>query len=217
MLAALLCAAAVPGARAQQSFLYACTDRNGHAHMEAEPPAACRDVDVREMNPDGSVRRVIAAPLTRAQRAARDAEEHQKILDEEKERKQESRDRSLLETYGSVDEIEAARQRSLSGQKTLLARADDRIKQYQKEKKRLDDEAEFYEKREMPPKLKDAFASNKALTETQEDARTKALKEMEAINQRYDAEKKRYLELEKMAEEAAAARERMENQGGNPN
>jgi hypothetical protein len=96
----------------------------------------------------------------------------------------------------------------LAGRQMLIDRADQRIAQYEKERKRLDDEAEFYVNRELPLKLKDAFEANKALVEQQEKTRADAQLEMKRINERFDAERRRYMELEEMAAEAAEARRR---------
>jgi hypothetical protein len=187
---------------------YVCTDRSGHTIAGPEPPPECRDRDVRVLNPDGSLKRIIPAPLTQEQRRKRDAEEELRMRQEESERAQARRDRALLETYSNVDEIDSARKRSLAGRQMLIDRADQRIAQYEKERKRLDDEAEFYVNRELPLKLKDAFEANKALVEQQEKTRADAQLEMKRINERFDAERRRYMELEEMAAEAAEARRR---------
>jgi len=69
---------------------------------------------------------------------------------------------------------------------------------YQKERKHLDEEAEFYTNRERPPGLKDAFATNKALTEKKENTRADAQLQMKRINERFDAERSGYLGLKEM-------------------
>jgi len=200
---------------ASAQYLYMCNSK-GHVYTGGLPPPECRDQDLRELNPDGTLHKLIPAPLTAEQRKARDAAERERIRQEENERAQAHLDRSLLETYGSVSEIEAARARAIAARQVLVDRADQRIAQYGKERKRLDDEAEFYQKREMPAKLKDAYAANKALTEQQEKTKADVLVEIRNLNQRYDAQAKRYKELEDMAAQAAALRERESNGGAAP-
>ena len=192
--------------------IYVCTTREGQTISREFPPPECKDRDVRQLNSDGSLRRIMPAPLTKEQRRQRALEEQERIRQEETEQAQARRDRSLLETYGSVPEIEAARKRALSGRQALVDRADQRIVQYQRERKRLDEEAEFYVKREMPAPLKDRFEANKVLVQQQEKTRADALNEMTQINLRFDADVKRYQELEEMATKAAEAREREANQ-----
>ena len=190
-----------------QQFLYVCNS-HGHTISGGLPPPECKGEDIRELNPDGTLHRLIPAPLTAEQRRKRDEDEAARIEEEEKQRAQSRKDRSLLETYGSVSEIEAARTRTIASRQVLIDRAEQRIAQYAKERKRLDDEAEFYAKREMPAKLKDAFQANKELTAQQEKTKSDVLQEIRALNDRYDADEKRYRELEDMAAKAAAARER---------
>jgi hypothetical protein len=205
---ALALAALALSTAARADYFYTCKDKAGHPFSGNLPPPECKDVDIREQNPDGTLHRLIPAPLTREQRRQRDLEAEEQMKKEEADRAQARRDRALLETYGSADEIEAARQRGIAGQQMLIDRADQRIAQYQKERKRLDDEAEFYKNREMPTKLKEAFDANQVLMQQQQETRTKSLNQVKAINERFDAEKKRYLELEDMAAKAAAARDR---------
>jgi hypothetical protein len=183
-----------------------------HTYTGQIPPPECRNVDVRVLNADGSLNHVISAPLTPEQRRKLEEEQRQQALQEDLARKQRSEDRALLETYSSVDEIEAARQRDLAGRKLLIDRADARIQQYQRERKRLDDEAEFYVNHEMPRKLKEAYATNQTLTEQQQKTRADSLAEMVRINERYDAKRKRFEELEREAQEAQAARRAAEEQ-----
>jgi len=190
-----------------QQYLYVCTT-HGHTISGGLPPPECKGEDIRELNADGTLHRVIPAPLTQEQRKKRDQDEEARRQQEEQDRAQSRKDRALLETYGSVSEIEAARARSIANQQVLVDRADQRIEQYGRERKRLDNEAEFYAKREMPAKLKDAFEANRVLVDQQQRVKAKVLQDIADINTRYGAEIKRYRELEDMAVKAAAARER---------
>lgn len=192
---------------ATAQYLYVCS-AHGHTISGGLPPPECKGEDIRELNPDGTLHKLIPAPLTQEQRKKRDQDEEARRKEEEQERAQSRKDRALLETYGSVSEIEAARSRSIANQQVLVDRADQRIEQYNRERKRLDNEAEFYAKREMPPKLKDAFEANKALIEQQQKVKAKVMQDIADLNTRYGAEIKRYQELEDMAAKAAAARER---------
>jgi hypothetical protein len=204
--AALLC----QGAAAQ--YLYVCTV-NGHTITGQLPPLECKNVEVRELNTDGTTHKIIAAPRN-AEQIKRDRQaEEERMRQEEAQRAEARKDRALLETYSSVDEIEAARKRALAGQQMLVDRADSRIAQYKKEKKRLDDEAEFYVKHEMPRKLKDAYATNQTLTEQQEKARADAMANMTRINKSFDEDHQRFEEIERAAREAEEARRRAADGG----
>jgi len=200
------------GTSTRQQLSYTCITKSGHTITGDLPPPECKDRDVRVLNPDGSLKYTIPAPLTPEQRKKRREEEEAHRQEEEKERAQTQKDRSLLEAYGSVEEIDAARDRAIAGRQTLIARSEQRLKQYEREHKRLDDEAEFYAKRELPADLKQAYESNAALTKQQEKIRADALHEIEQIKEHFGADRERYLELETMAAKAAEARERKERE-----
>ncbi|HYA66275.1 MAG TPA: hypothetical protein VEE84_06275, partial [Burkholderiaceae bacterium] len=191
---------------------YTCTTKSGHNIRGDLPPPECKDRDVRVLNPDGSLKEIIPAPLTTEQRKKRREEEETQRKEEEAERTQAQKDRSLLETYGTIEEIDAARDRAIAGRQGLITRAEQRIAQFTRERKRLDDEAEFYAKRELPADLKQAYESNASLTKQQEKTRADAEHEIEQIKERFAAERQRYLELEEMSAKAAQARERKERE-----
>ena len=66
----------------------------------------------------------------------------------------------------------------------------------------------------MPPKLKEQFDNNRALTEQQEKSRDVANSEMARINERFDGDRHRFEELEKQAEQAARTRRAAEESAG---
>ena len=190
---ALACiATATPPALAQ---LYVCTDARGRTITGDRPPAECADRAVRELRSDGSVRRVIEPPLTPEQRAAREAEAKRQRDEAEKQRAQMRRDLALLETYASEAEIEETRNRALGSRQQLIDRAQQRLLDHQKERKKLDSEAEFYAKREMPDKLKRSFDSNAALMRSEQRIIDDVKADMERVNARFDAELKRWRDL----------------------
>ena len=86
-------------------------------------PQECANSDVRELNRDGSVRRVIARPLTQDELRARALEAKKRLEEEDKQLAQRRRDKSLLEAYASDEEIEAARAKSLESATQSMARA----------------------------------------------------------------------------------------------
>lgn len=192
LLIALMLLAALPLAHAQ---LYVCTDARGRTITGDRPPPECVDRSVRELRSDGSVRRVIEPPLTPEQKAARDAEAKRQREEAEKQRAQMRRDLALLETYASETEIEETRNRALGSRQQLIDRAVQRLAEHQREKKKLDNEAEFYAKRQMPDKLKRAFDANATLTRSEQKIIDDVRADMDRVNGRFDAELKRWREL----------------------
>lgn len=192
VLVALLAVVGASGARAQ---LFVCTTPAGRTITADLPPVECADRPIRELRPDGSVRRLIEPPLTSAQRAERDAEAKRQIEEAERQRGQMRRDLSLLETYGSENEIEATRNRALGDRQVLIERAVKRMDELKRERKKLDDETEFYAKHDLPEKLKRELAANNELVKSQQKIITDTRADMARVNERYDAESKRFREL----------------------
>lgn len=187
-LAALSASAQTP------TTMFSCV-ANGKTYSADRPPPECANSEMRELNRDGSVRRVIPRPLTVEEQRARALEAKKKLEEEEKLLAQRRRDRALLEAYATDAEIEAARKKSLEGAEQAIKRSQERADSLAKDRKRLDDEAEFYKKREQPDSLKRAYALNAQAVTAEERIMAEARGEVARINERFDAERKRYKEL----------------------
>ena len=174
--------------------IFTCTV-NGKTFSGDRPPQECANADMRELNRDGSVRRTIARPPTQDELRARALEAKKRLEEEDKQLAQRRRDKSLLEAYASDEEIEAARAKSLESATQSIVRAKARIDNLNGERKKLDDEAEFYKKRVLPDQIKRSFVSNQQEVSQAEKILNDALIETKRINERFDAEKKRFREL----------------------
>ncbi len=168
---------------------------NGKTYSADRPPPECVNSDMRELNRDGSVRRLIPRPLTVEEQRARALEAKKKLEDDERMLAQRRRDRSLLEAYANEDEIEAARKKSLESAEQAIKRSQERALSLAQDRRRLDNEAEFYKKREQPDSLKRAYALNAQAVSAEEKIIAEARGEATRINERFDAEKKRFKEL----------------------
>jgi hypothetical protein len=188
-------AASAGNALAARGDLFVCTDSHGKTITSDQPPPECADRPIKELRSDGSVRRVIEPPLTAEQRAQRAAEERRIAEEEGRRRDQARRDRALLEVYSDQNEIEEARARAVVSRNALIERARKRMDELLRERKKLDDEAEFYAKREKPDKLRRAYDANAAMVKAQEKAIADTEVELKRINERFDAESKRFREL----------------------
>lgn len=103
-----LAASSMSVARAQPatSSIYVCTDEHGRVISSDQPIAVCSKREMRELNRDGSLRRLVPPPMTRAEEraAAQRAlvkQEQERIL-----RAQQARDRHLLLTYQSPEDLQ---------------------------------------------------------------------------------------------------------------
>ena len=180
------------GAGAQ---LFVCKTPGGRTLTGGEPPAECLDSVIRELNSDGSIKRVIEPRLTPEQKKERELEKQRKHEREVLAQAQLRKDRALLETYASEDEIEASRDRTLASRQALIDRANQQLKEIKMDHKRLGDEAEFYAKRKLPDKLKHALDDNATLQEQQLRAIDDIRADMQRINERYDTELGRFRQL----------------------
>lgn len=182
-------------ALAARGDVFVCTDAKGRTITSDQPPAECAGRPIKEMRADGSVRRVIEPPPTAEQRAQKADEDRRKREEETRRREQARRDASLLETFSSEQEIEGARLRALSGRRSLVDRANKRKEELQRERRKLDSEAEFYVNRTQPDKLKRAFESNAAMLKAQDKIIADTEVELARINERFDVERDRFRAL----------------------
>jgi hypothetical protein len=175
--------------------MYVCTTPAGKTVTADRSPPECANVPIRELRPDGSVRRVIEPPPTAEQRKARADQAQREQQESDAKRAQARQDIALLETYASEKDIEAARRAALASRQAMIDRSKKRLETFAAERKKLDEEKEFYVNRKLPDKLEHAIEANRSLV----DAESRLIAEMQAdlarINKRFDAEAERYREL----------------------
>jgi hypothetical protein len=181
---------------AASAAVFVCTDSKGRTLTSDKPPRECADVPIKELRPDGSVRRVIEPPLTEEQRRERAEKARRDNQVQEARRTQARRDIALMETYASEDEIEAARQAALNSRQVIIDRSRQRLESFAAERERLQHEAEFYVNRKLPEKLERAIASNAELALAEHRLISDMQTDIARINKRFDAELARYRELE---------------------
>ncbi|MCU0764890.1 MAG: hypothetical protein MUF32_02425 [Burkholderiaceae bacterium] len=150
---------------------------------------------IRELRADGSVRRVIEPPLTPEQQRARAEQAQREQKEREARRAQARQDIALLETYPTEQDIEAARQTALTSRQAMIDTSRKRLETFAAERRKLDDEAEFYVNRKMPAKLGHAIEANASLVDAEHRVIAEMQADMERINKRFDAEARRYREL----------------------
>src|SRR4030095_2900959 len=108
--AVLACTAAEAAQKAQGSSskeaFYRCKDARGQTHYGDSAPPECAGFDTEVLNERGMTLRVIEGDQTRAARLEREAAEA-KVRRERDQKLQ--RDRNLIETYLTVEDIERLR------------------------------------------------------------------------------------------------------------
>ncbi len=192
--AAVLFGLALPNpANARNS--YCCTDANGKLVCGDVLPTACHKRAYRVLDDRGRVIKEVEAPLSPEQRQLRDAAEAKKAEEAKKAAEEQRRNQALLATYPTEKDIDAARERALAdfdkGSADNQKRYDDAVKQ----KKKLDAEKEFYAKKPMPANLKKQVEDNENALKTAQAALDSGKQERDALQAKYENEKKRYMEL----------------------
>ncbi len=184
--------AAAPGAAAAEpsvpSRIYTCVDAQGKKYVSQAPIPECADRNHEQRNSDGSVRAVIKKPLTEKEREIEEA----RIREAEsacRARKIEERaDRNLVKRYPDRAKHDLARQEAINDIAKSMRISQDRIELLLRDKKRLDDEREFYVGKELPTKLKLDIDKNDSALAAQTKLVVQQKDELARINKLLDEE-----------------------------
>jgi hypothetical protein len=158
-------------------------------------PPQCFGKSYREMSPQGTVRRTVEAPLSPEQLAKREAEERARRAEVARQRAEMRRNQSLLETYSSVADIDTRRDRAVESVELELRQAEARQAQLMKKRSGLLREAEFFQKRPMPPNLAAALRESDSELAAQSSIIEAKRRDIEAIRSRYEQDRSRYIAL----------------------
>lgn len=171
-----------------------CCDVEGKRVCGDPPPPAC-DNRAKVIYLKGGVAKEIEAPLTPEQRAAREAEEARKKEAARQAAEQARKDRALLDSFTSVKELDAARDRAIADLEKNAEQAKNRLETALAKQKKLDDEKEFYLKKPMPAQLKKQIEENEREIATQRQALEQKERDVTAVRERFAADRERYLQL----------------------
>jgi hypothetical protein len=204
LVAGILLALATAPACAQQR-VFKCKDSKGKTYYTQMPPTECLGREIEELSKEGTVVKRREAALTPAQLAAREAEEKRKQEEELAAKEEKRKNQALLNTYSNEKDIEDSRQRALKQAEEAAKEIDRRIAEAQKRVKEMAAEKEFYGKKPMPKKLQDDIQNNEIDIKAQQVTLAAKKRELGEINARYDADKRRFLELTTGVKPKAAA------------
>jgi len=187
MLAAVL---TLPAHAEKASRMYKCIDAAGKAYYSDKMNPDCNQSS--ELNQQGMVIPKKKQPGPAAQPKTDQAQPLSKA-----DREQERRDRALIATYTSEEEIDAARDRSLQppvqGLKATEAKLETANSQLSNLKKQAEELAA--QKKKLPPSLLEDVAARQKQVTTYEAELTQRKTEIDAIRARYEADKQRFREL----------------------
>ena len=183
---------------AAEAQSYRCVGKDGKRYYGSIVPPECAGRPVEQLSPQGLVIKRIDPEGSEKERKAKEAEAAAKREQETAAKEAERRNRALLATYTSVEDVDAARARAIADNKKALAQIEERIAATRKRQTGYEKELEFYTGKNKPPAklLEDIQAVQLELKEHQASYESKK-NEVDAINQKYDEDKKRYTELTK--------------------
>ncbi len=181
----------------QAANLYCCQDPASGRRVCADGlPEQCRGKPYRILDSAGNVVKEVEGALTPEQRAQRAADaKRQRELDEAA-RIQRRKDQALLETYGSLDDIETARQRAESEVQEAIRQTEQRIAAVQKERKRWADEAEFYKRRTLPADVDSGLRNADYEIKAQTELLDAKQRELELVRKKYDEDRRRFIDIQ---------------------
>lgn len=175
---------------------YCCQDpANGRRACGDTLPDVCRGRAYKVLDKSGNILREVGPPLTPEQKAAQQAELQRKKEQEEQARELRRKDQALLDTYSSLRDIDIAQEKAENDVKLSIANAEAQIQNLRTKRKKLDNEAEFYKKKALPPDLEKSLQANSHEIRLQEELRDLKKNDFATIKAKYDTDRKRYLEL----------------------
>jgi len=185
----------VQAADAQGPAIYTCVDDQGRLLTRDRYIAECSHKAQRILNRDGALRQTVPPTMTADEKAQREAEERAKREALEARKDAIRYDRLLLQRYPDKETHDRARDSALEPWRRSIDSAHARMQELATQRKRLDDEAEFYRGRLVPPALRQQIESNEVAVGAQITAIKNAQAEQARINANYDAELARLRKL----------------------
>jgi hypothetical protein len=191
---ALACAAlvvALGSAQAQPATgareIYSCKRADGTTIRSDRPIVGCLD-DLRVLNGDASVKRVVPRTLTDEERARAEAKAREDDEARRARQVEERADRALMHRYPDQARHDSARKEALDSARAAILSSEARIAELMRERQPLLDDAEFYKGKPLPNKLKAALDANDAALSAQKALSQNQQGEVVRINRLYDGE-----------------------------
>ena len=166
--------------------IYSCVGPNGKPITSDREIVGCVGDQV-ERNRDGSFKRIVPRSLTEDEKAAAEEKKRRAEREATERRVEQRKDDDLLRRYPDVAALEKARQVAVAPSLAAIKISDERNQDLLKERKRLDDEAEFYPGKKYPAKLRNDFDRNDAALAAEKQAQQLRQDELKRNNDNFDA------------------------------
>ncbi|HYN60770.1 MAG TPA: hypothetical protein VET87_14625 [Rubrivivax sp.] len=173
---------------ASAAGIYTCIDDQGRKITADRPIPSCTAKEQRVLNKDGSLRSVFPPTLTVEERAEKDARDRKLAELRATQADAVRRDRNLLARYPNEAPHRKAREAALDTVRSAMLLTELRLRDLAAERRPLLSEAEFYEGRALPAKLRSQIEANDASTAAQRESALTQEAELARVNRFYDAE-----------------------------
>lgn len=179
--------------------IFKCQDALGRTHYGTAAAEECARSKVTEMSGQGTTRREIDAPLTEEElkkREERKVDDDRKKMDSDERAR---RDKILLSTYTSVDELEQFRTRKLTEIEKVISSSETTLSSLRRSLERLEAETAEEQKAGKPnPKTAKALEQARLQVDRHNQQIEKRRREMETARKQFDEDIARYRELRKV-------------------
>ena len=159
----------------------------------------CNNLEQRELNSDGSLKRVVKPPMTPDEREEAEKKELEDKAKIAAFNDAVRRDRNLMQRYPDESSHDKAREKALDEFRVSEKNSSARITALLDERKKLDEEKQFYVndkvKKPLPTMLKQKIDANDAALEAQRSIALNAQTELGRINHNFDLERERLRKL----------------------
>jgi hypothetical protein len=200
LIGAALAAAFALAPLAAEAQSYRCVGADGKKYYGSSVPPQCLGRPVEQLNAQGMVVKRYDAAASAAEREKKLAEEEERKKREAVSKEEGRRNRALLATYTSEKDIDQARARALLENEGAVKDIEKRIGGLKQRLGELKKDLEFYSGKNKPPaRLAQDIQSAEFDIKTQQELMATKQREVATINQRYDDDKKRYIDLTKGA------------------
>lgn len=188
--AVLLCASVVPSIHAAPvaGQVFTCVGPSGRTLTSDRMIAECMDREQRVLSREGLLVRIVPPTLTADERSEKEARDRRLAAEKEARNEAVKRDRNLMQRYPTIEAHQRARDSALADLNTSMQLSELRQRELAAERKPLLDEAEFYQTKALPAKLREQLAANEGAIAAQRDAQQNQLAERERVNKVFDLE-----------------------------
>jgi hypothetical protein len=184
-------------ASASWAQIYSCIDASGRKLTSDRPIAECLSKDQRELNPSGTIKRIVKPVMTAEEQ--RVADQKLKEESEERTRQEEERrkNRALLSRYPNRAAHDKERADALGQVDEVIKAAQKRIGELAEQRKKIAEELEFYKKdpSKAPASLKRQIEDNERSVSVQRRFIGDQDDEKKRANLRFDEELERLRKL----------------------